>query len=92
MALRLWTWIKRSWSIRRKANSENCDYFVSLHMNSSTNKTSKLYNLANNISTNISNKINTPNSGVKISKDFSVLRKTKMHALLIEINNTILGA
>ena len=81
-----------------KANKENCDYFISLHMNSATNKTakgceawvydksSKLYNLATQISTNLSNKINTPNRGVKISKDFSVLRKTKMPALLIEID------
>ena len=80
-----------------KANKEKCDYFISLHMNSATNKTakgcevwvydksSKLYNLATQISTNISNKIKTPNRGVKISKDFSVLRKTKMPALLIEI-------
>lgn len=81
-----------------KANKENCDYFISIHMNSSTNKTakgcevwvydknSKLYNLSNNLCKNISNKINTPNRGVKISKEFSVLRKTKMPALLIEID------
>ena len=81
-----------------KANKNNCDYFVSLHMNSSTNKTakrcevwvydknSKLYNLSNNLCKNISNKINTPNRGVKISKEFSVLRKTTMPALLIEID------
>ncbi|MGL5328381.1 MAG: N-acetylmuramoyl-L-alanine amidase [Peptostreptococcaceae bacterium] len=81
-----------------KANKENCDYFVSLHMNSSTNKTakgcevwvydknSKLYNLSTNLCKNISSKTNTPNRGVKISKDFSVLRKTKMPALLIEID------
>ena len=81
-----------------KANKEKCDYFISLHMNSSTNKTakgcevwvydksSKLYNLATQISTNLSNKIKTPNRGVKISKDFYVLRKTNMPALLIEID------
>ena len=81
-----------------KANKENCDYFVSLHMNSSTNKSakgvevwvydekSKVYNLAKNICTNLSKDINTPNRGVKISKNFSVLRKTKMPALLIEID------
>ena len=81
-----------------KANKENCDYFISIHMNSSTNKTakgcevwvydknSKLYNLSNNLCKNLSNKINTPNRGVKISKEFSVLRKTKMPALLIEID------
>ena len=81
-----------------KANKENCDYFISLHMNSSTNKSakgvevwvydekSKVYNLAKNICTNLSKDINTPNRGVKISKNFSVLRKTKMPALLIEID------
>ena len=81
-----------------KANKENCDYFISLHMNSSTNKSakgvevwvydekSKVYNLAKNICTNLSKDINTPNRGVKISKNFSVLRKTKMPSLLIEID------
>ena len=81
-----------------KANKENCDYFVSLHMNSSTNKSakgvevwvydekSKVYNLAKNICTNLSKDMNTPNRGVKISKNFSVLRKTKMPSLLIEID------
>jgi len=81
-----------------KANKENCDYFISLHMNSATNKSakgvevwvydekSKVYNLAKNICTNLSKDINTPNRGVKISKKFSVLRKTKMPALLIEID------
>ena len=81
-----------------KANNENCDYFVSLHMNSSTNKDakgvevwvydekSKVYNLAKNICSNLSRDINTPNRSVKISKSFSVLRKTKMPSLLIEID------
>ena len=81
-----------------KANKENCDYFVSIHMNSATNKTakgvevwvydekSKLYTLSKNICSNLSKTINTPNRGVKISKSFSVLRKTKMPALLIEID------
>ena len=62
-----------------KANKENCDYFESLHMNSSTNKSakgvevwvydekSKVYNLAKYICTNLSKDINTPNRGVKIS-------------------------
>ena len=81
-----------------KANKEACDYFVSLHMNASSNKSakgcevwvydekSKLYTLSKDICTNLSKTINTPNRGVKISKDFSVLRKTKMPALLIEID------
>ena len=80
------------------ANKCNCDYFVSLHMNSSTNKSakgcevwvydksSKVYPLAKTICSNLSKTINTPNRGVKISKDFFVLRKTKMPALLIEID------
>ena len=81
-----------------KANKENCDYFISIHMNSSTNKSakgvevwvydekSKLYTLSKDICSNLSKAINTPNRGVKISKSFSVLRKTKMPALLIEID------
>ena len=81
-----------------KANKENCDYFISLHMNSSTNKSakgvevwvydekSKVYNLSKNICTNLSKDINTPNRGVKVSKNFYVLRKTKMPSLLIEID------
>ena len=81
-----------------KANKENCDYFISIHMNSSTNKSakgvevwvydekSKLYTLSKDICSNLSKTINTPNRGVKISKSFSVLRKTKMPALLIEID------
>ncbi|MGL5692558.1 MAG: N-acetylmuramoyl-L-alanine amidase family protein [Peptostreptococcaceae bacterium] len=81
-----------------KANKENCDYFISLHMNAAKSKTakgcevwvydknSKLYNLSTQISTNLSKKINTPNRGVKISKDFFVLRKTKMPAALIEVD------
>ena len=81
-----------------KANKQNCDYFISIHMNASTNKDakgvevwvydekSKVYNLAKNICTNLSKDINIPNRGVKISKKFSVLRKTKMPSLLIEID------
>ena len=81
-----------------KANKENCDYFISIHMNAATNKSakgvevwvydekSKLYALSKDICSNLSKTINTPNRGVKISKSFSVLRKTKMPALLIEID------
>ena len=62
-----------------KANKENCDYFISLHMNSSTNKSakgvevwvydekSKLYTLSKNICSNLSKTINTPNPGLQIS-------------------------
>ena len=82
----------------KKANENKCDYFVSIHMNAATNKLakgcevwvydekSKVYTLSKNICTNLSKAINTLNRGVKVSKKFSVLRKTKMPALLIEID------
>ena len=81
-----------------KANKENCDYFVSIHMNSSTNKSakgcevwvydekSKLYPLSKDICSNLSKTLNTPNRSVKISKEFSVLRKTNMPAMIIEVD------
>ena len=81
-----------------KANKNSCDYFISIHMNSSTNKTakgtetwvydsnSKIYNLAQNLSSNLSTNLKTPNRRVKESKKFSVLKNTKMPALIIEID------
>ncbi len=81
-----------------KANKENCDYFVSIHMNSSTNKSakgceawvydekSKLYPLAKDICSNLSKTLDTYNRSVKISKEFSVLRKTNMPAMIIEVD------
>ena len=81
-----------------KANKNSCDYFISIHMNSSTNKTakgtetwvydsnSKIYNLAQNLSSNLSTNLKTPNRKVKESKKFSVLKNTKMPALIIEID------
>ena len=82
----------------KKANNENCDYFISIHLNSATNKSakgcevwlydenSKLKTLANNICNNLSAKMNTPCRGIKYSKKLSVLKNTKMPALLIEID------
>ena len=82
----------------KKANTENCDYFVSIHLNSSTNKSakgcevwlydenSKLKTLANNLCTNLSTKLNTPRRGVKYSKKLAVLKNTNMPALLIEVD------
>ena len=67
-------------------------------MNSATNKTAKgcevwlydskinLYPLAKNLCSNLSTTLNTLNRGVKESKKFYVLRKTKMPALIIEID------
>lgn len=81
-----------------KANNYRCDYFVSLHLNSAANKSakgcevwvydknSKVYNLSSSLCKNLSTKLNTSNRGVKVSKDFSVLKKTNMPALLIEID------
>ena len=69
----------------KKANNENCDYFISIHLNSATNSSakgcevwlynenSKLKNLANNLCNNLSTKMDTPNRGVKYSKNLSVL-------------------
>ena len=82
----------------KKANSENCDYFISIHLNSSTtpsakgcevwiyDENSKLKTLANNLCKNLSTKMNTPNRKVKYSKKLSVLKNTKMPALLIEVD------
>ena len=82
----------------KKANSENCDYFISIHLNAATNlsakgcevwlydENSKLKNLANNLCNNLSTKMNTPNRKVKYSKKLSVLKNTKMPALLIEVD------
>ena len=81
-----------------KANKENCDYFISLHMNSSTNPlakgtetwvynlNSKIYTLGKNLTSNRSKNLNTPNRGVKEAKKFSVLKNTKMPAIIIEID------
>ena len=82
----------------KKANSENCDYFISIHLNSATNKSakgcevwlydesSKLILLGNNLCDNLSTKINTPRRGIKYSKKLAVLKNTTMPALLIEID------
>lgn len=73
----------------QNANKYNCDYFISLHMNSSTNKSakgcevwvydksSKVYPLAKNICSNLSKTINTPNRGVKYQKTSLYLEKLK---------------
>ena len=82
----------------KKANSEHCDYFVSIHLNSSSNKSAKgcevwLYDensslilLGNNVCDNLSTKMNTPRRGIKYSKKLAVLKNTTMPALLIEID------
>lgn len=81
-----------------KANKENCDYFISIHMNSSTNTSatgtetwvynlnSKVSTLGKTLTTNLSKNLNTPNRGVKESKQFAVLKNTKMQSIIIEID------
>ena len=82
----------------KKANNEDSDYFISIHLNSATNtsakgceiwlydENSKLQTLANNLCNNLATKMNTPNRGVKYSKKLSVLKNSKMPSLLIEID------
>ena len=81
-----------------KANKYNCDYFISLHMNSFSNrnargcevwvydKSSRLFSTSQSICNSLSKALNTPNRGVKVSKSFTVLKKIKMPALLVEID------
>ena len=82
----------------KKANNENSDYFISIHLNSASNtsakgcevwlydENSKLQTLANNLCNNLATKMNTPSRGVKYSKKLAVLKNSKMPALLIEID------
>ena len=70
-----------------KANRFNCDYFISLHMNSFSNrdargcevwvydKSSKVYGISLSICNKLSKSLSTPNRGVKISKKFTILKK-----------------
>ena len=81
-----------------KANKYNCDYFISLHMNSFCNrdvrgcevwvydKSSRVYGVSKSICDSLSKALGTPNRGVKVSKKFSVLRKSRMPALLVEVD------
>ena len=81
-----------------KANRNGCDYFISLHMNSFSNRTvrgcevwvydksSRLYGTSKRICDSLSKALDTPNRGVKVSKKFSVLRKSRMPALLVEVD------
>ena len=67
----------------KKANNENSDYFISIHLNSASNpsakgrevwlydENSKLQTLANNLCNNLATKMNTPNRGVKYSKKYA---------------------
>ena len=79
------------------ANSWRADYFLSIHVNASTNNSangtecyvysqdSKAYYLATSILNSIVSDLGTKNNGVMIRPSLYVLRKTNMPAALIEL-------
>ena len=83
----------------RIANDFKADYFISIHVNSTTdnsvrgteiwqysNKHEKLNRFSNSLCKDISNIFNVTNRGIKLSKNLFVLRHTKMPAALIEVD------
>ena len=83
----------------RIANEFGADYFLSIHINSASNKSvrgvevweysmgiKKLDNFSNGICEDISKLFNIRNRGIKLSKELSVLKHTKMPAALVEVD------
>jgi len=80
-----------------KANQYNADIFVSIHLNSSANKTAsgietlvyKNQGVNNKLATIIQNELinstNATNRGIKERPDLVVLNSTKMPAVLVEV-------
>ena len=81
------------------ANNFGADYFLSIHINSASNKSvrgvevweysmgiKKLDNFSNGICEDISKLFNIRNRGIKLSKELSVLKHTKMPAALVEVD------
>ena len=81
------------------ANDFKADYFLSIHINSSTdksvrgteiwqysNKNNKLNKFSNKLCKDISNIFNIRNRGVKFSQNFFVLKNTNMPSALIEVD------
>ncbi len=81
------------------ANDFKADYFLYIHINSSKNKSvigvdvwqysndnNKLNKFSSEICEDISKIFNIKNRGVKLSKELSVLKNTKMLASLIEVD------
>lgn len=81
------------------ANDFKADYFLSIHINSASdksvrgvevwqysNKNEKLNKFSNDLCNDISKIFNIRNRGLKLSKDLSVLRNTTMPAALIEVD------
>lgn len=81
------------------ANDFKADYFLSIHINSASDKTvrgvevwqysnknEKLNKFSNGLCTDVSKILNIRNRGLKLSKELSVLRNTTMPAALIEVD------
>ena len=60
-------------------NARGCEVWV-------YDKSSRLFSTSQSICNSLSKALNTPNRGVKISKSFTVLKKSKMPALLVEVD------
>lgn len=83
----------------RIANDFKADYFLSIHINSASDKSvrgvevwqysnsnTKLNNFSKGVCEDISKLFNVRNRGLKLSKELSVLRNTTMPASLIEVD------
>ena len=81
------------------ANDFKADYFLSIHINSASDKTvrgvevwqysntnEKLNKFSNGLCSDVSKILNIRNRGLKLSKQLSVLRNTTMPAALIEVD------
>ena len=81
------------------ANDFKADYFLSIHINSASDKTvrgvevwqysnknDRLNKFSNGLCSDVSKILNIRNRGLKLSKELSVLRNTTMPAALIEVD------
>lgn len=81
------------------ANNFKADYFLSIHINSASDKTvrgvevwqysnnnEKLNKFSNGLCSDVSKILNIRNRGLKLSKELSVLKNTTMPAALIEVD------
>lgn len=81
------------------ANNFKSDYFLSIHVNSAKDKSvrgievwqysngdAKLNSFSSSLCEDISKIFNVRNRGIKLSKDLSVLKHTKMSACLVEVD------
>lgn len=81
------------------ANNFKADYFLSIHINSASDKSvrgseiwlydnvnSRMNDFSKGVCEDISKIFNIRNRGVKFSKEFAVLRDTRMPACLVEVD------